>query len=382
MNIHTFDTSPDFELGSQTPPPHSRQATYKIHNANPNNGLIIYIPGFGGDLGEYTDKFLLKIAEQHPNYSVMCVEYFCMRSRPSVGATVRFETSDKLKLGNSFLSLNTNQIIEEINKITSEKIDNNFNFTASLVPPNNEYQNFGLLAALDIINASKHACNMYNLNINDIILIGSSYGGYVANMATKIAPCTFRAVFDNSSWASPNLAYVVGRELSRPEFSMRISTNTTLSLFVVSPWTLVDGLPHSFSEGRMGIRSFDINDICEMFKYGGDQTFYYFIHAENDYIANTKSKLDMAKCMISNGMSLSMDIMEKSDIDGKFIKSMDHGMGVSMVEFFNVGLSKLLSVPLSFKSSPPSSSRYKYSDGMEYIFNLESLPITGEVKYQ
>ena len=40
---------------------------------------------------------------------------------------------------------------------------------ASIVPPKNEYQNFGIVAALDVVNAIKDAVERYGINPNNII---------------------------------------------------------------------------------------------------------------------------------------------------------------------------------------------------------------------
>lgn len=59
---------------------------------------------------------------------------------------------------------------------------------ASLLPGNNEYQNLGILASLDVLNAISDAVDRYDLDFDNIIITGSSYGGYIANLVTKIAP--------------------------------------------------------------------------------------------------------------------------------------------------------------------------------------------------
>ncbi|WP_265460784.1 DUF2920 family protein, partial [Aeromonas salmonicida] len=73
-------------------------------------------------------------------------------------------------------------------------------FHGLLTPPDGAYQNFGVMAALDILNAIEDAMCRYNGNRDNLILVGSSYGGYLAQMVNKFRPGYARALFDNSSW--------------------------------------------------------------------------------------------------------------------------------------------------------------------------------------
>ncbi|MCR6592022.1 DUF2920 family protein, partial [Campylobacter insulaenigrae] len=73
-------------------------------------------------------------------------------------------------------------------------------------PPNNEYQNFGIMAAIDHINALKDILNKYpQFKTLPKIYGGGSYGGYLALMCAKIAPWYVDGVIDNSGAALPPL---------------------------------------------------------------------------------------------------------------------------------------------------------------------------------
>ncbi|AZU46485.1 hypothetical protein C3B79_0689 [Aeromonas hydrophila] len=76
---HEVVGHPDVELGLCG----ERQVRYRIHGAERAGcGLVVYIPGFGGDLGAYSQVFCEKVAVQH-GMAALCVDYFCMRSRPA-----------------------------------------------------------------------------------------------------------------------------------------------------------------------------------------------------------------------------------------------------------------------------------------------------------
>lgn len=157
-------------------------------------------------------------------------------------------------------------------------------FSAGLSPTNNEYQNFGILAAIDIINAINDALQRYRIDKNNITLIGSSYGGYLANLVTKNKPGAIRLVLDNSSWAKPNLSYIVGREINSPEFIYSIKNKIKLQLYVKTPWTLKDSGSNRFTGAVKEIRSFTIDQVKQMARQGASNTEYIFYHSIKDTI--------------------------------------------------------------------------------------------------
>ncbi|HHQ4053879.1 TPA: DUF2920 family protein, partial [Citrobacter freundii] len=83
-------------------------------------------------------------------------------------------------------------------------------------------------------------------------------------MVEKIAPGLVNAIIDNSSWSSPNMKYLIGRELNNTEFRQQLSSNIIMDLYVKSPWTLTKGLPNTLSKSRIQIRSFDPDQLSQM----------------------------------------------------------------------------------------------------------------------
>lgn len=372
----TIPSSNDFEFGVNR----AREILYRIYNKKSSSGLVVYIPGFGNDLGEYTDIFCKKIAEKY-NIATLVVEYFCINCRPNVGAEIEFQNSDieriKRLTGNT---INQNDILASLIEFTKTN-NTTISITASLRPKRDEYQNFGILAALDILNAISDAVKRYSLNEDNIILIGSSYGGYLGNLVTKISPGFIRAVFDNSSWANPNLRYIVGRELNQPEFILNATENIAIHLFVKSPWTLTKGLPNSFFDDKFLIRSFSDDQIRQMAEQGGTATCYLFYHSKYDQIAPTSEKIVMATSMLKyNFKNLQMEIAEESDVDGTFIKSLQHGMEMSMITFFDKAYAFLMAMNASFTSTKKNTVCYTTKDS-RYCFFLSESPISAAIDF-
>jgi hypothetical protein len=225
-------------------------------------------------------------------------------------------------------------VLKQLNKIKA-KPELPLRIPGTIYPQKNEYQNFGVLAALDNIYAINDVFKKHSDIPKKIYAIGSSYGGYIANLISKFAPCTLNAIFDNSSWVVPNFNYVFGQQIGSSEFSMVYSSNIILELNVLSPWSHLIFMPNAFNSNRILIRSFPENHISLMSKIGKQKTIYRFVHADNDLIANTQQKLAFVKDMKKNGFDVEIKIYTKKDIDGKYIKNLEHGMGLSMRDFFS-----------------------------------------------
>ncbi|MGY3895216.1 DUF2920 family protein [Aeromonas enterica] len=334
---HSVAGHPDVELGLCG----DRQVRYRIHCAEQaGSGLVVYIPGFGGDLGAYSEVFCDRVATQH-GMAALCVDYFCMRSRPAVGAAISLVPEERERaLALLGLPANTpdTALLHALDGLQPAAP---LRFQGVLVPPDGAYQNFGVMAALDILNAIEDAMLRYGGNRDNLILVGSSYGGYLAQLVNKFRPGYARGLFDNSSWAEPNLAYVVGRDIGAVEYQCSLQGGVELALCVDSPWRMVAGHPHEFDVDAFIIRSFSASQLDQMAAQGGTQTFCLMVHAIHDPIAPTEAKLAMARAMLARGFNVELILFDESSVDGEFIRSMEHGMGLSMLQFFVQGLALL-----------------------------------------
>lgn len=328
-----IDAHNDFEFGSNF----QRRIDYSIDIPDGEiNGLVVYIAGFGADAGSYRKNFQNHISN---DYSMAClvVDYHCFFSRPSNGANLSIDPHIMKLLRSITGCINNESVDTVLLEISKLKANPNvpLKIPGTIYPRKNEYQNFGLLPALDNIFAINDVFKKFPQIPKKIYAIGGSYGGYIANLISKFAPSTLNAVFDNSSWATPNFNYIVGRGLGSTEFSMVHSPNIVLELNVLSPWSHLPFMPNAFSKDRILIRSFPENHLTQMSQTGKQKTIYRFVHAENDFIANTGQKIALAEKMKNKGFDVQIKIYSEADVDGKYIKNTNHGMGLSMRKFFS-----------------------------------------------
>ena len=188
-------------------------------------------------------------------------------------------------------------------------------------------------------------------------------------------------MLDNSSWDQPSLRYVVGREIKHPEDAIFISPWIKANLYVKSPWTLSPNLPNSFLTHRYEIRSFGNTQLKQMAAQGGsDSTMFIFLHSVDDPIADTKGKMAMANQMMELGMKVYMTVMDKEDVDGTYIKEMSHGMGLSMLMFFDRYYDSITEEQTHFKSTENRIVKYQCTEGC-YVFDSRTTPISAYLEF-
>lgn len=142
--------------------------------------ILFIIPGLGADNNQiYQNKLALHCANTF-SVAVCSVAYHCIANRPQLGCTLGFDDVDEfvfneickslnLKIPKKFLpikKIKNNEIIE-LSRYLDEKIQKkkekfeleksyNMNITSTFFPAKNEYNNFGIMSATDIVNALLH----------------------------------------------------------------------------------------------------------------------------------------------------------------------------------------------------------------------------------
>ncbi|MGL4447521.1 MAG: DUF2920 family protein, partial [Shewanella sp.] len=147
----------------------------------------------------------------------------------------------------------------------------------------------------------------------------------------------------------------------------------------ISPWTLSAEQPNTFNASRAQIRGFSLAQIQQMAQLGGTDTSYVFCHAINDSIAPTKDKVSMASAMVDCGFkNLQMNVLNQSNIDGDLIKSMEHGMGLSMRKFFALAYAMINQHGQPFSAKPSLKTSY-LCDKETYHFDYSNTAVTAYI---
>ncbi|WP_459813207.1 DUF2920 family protein [Campylobacter concisus] len=401
----------DIELGIKRSSPLSFYSCYD--NAKDAKAILVIIPGLGedSDLG-YRANLIRTMAE---TYDVACisVDYHCIGNRPQLGAKFGLDDTDRsilirelakigitlpidLKIVNNYdkTCVLLKSLSEEITMQKESGVlpcDFSSDISMTMMPIKNEYQNFGLMQALDVLNAllyTKKYINNGKFEYLPVIMVGSSHGGYLAHMCAKIAPWLVDAVIDNSSYAIFLWRLIgFGKEIDFTRFAgcgtRVLYKNLNLYFCDKTYWTLNKSSPYYFSDARKEIRNIlnlDHLNVQSSYK----KPIYVSYHCICDKeIAPAKDKIELYEALkkLKFNATLHM-IKDESEVDGKFIKSLTHGMGMSYKLLLQKELPSMMEKILSQKNKKSSKSIeykcgdtiYKFSEVLDQI-NLEILDI-------
>ncbi|MEN6350425.1 MAG: DUF2920 family protein [Syntrophomonas sp.] len=281
----------DIELGRKREP---LKVSMFIPSSGINNetGVILLIPGFNGfvDLSYFRDQFAPYTADNLNCIAVVAQYFGCLRN-----AGIQFKDSFLYNINRIYgLKLTT----EEFKKTKTE--DEFYRIIAEAVVQRGitsldprcqptistgkgEYQSWGLLPAIDYLQALGEVLKNYPVNLKRIIAYGTGYGGYVALLLGKYAPSTFSVIVDRSGYSRAELKHIACGELIEADYVYAFNIRYSELQFTIpagsnNPWTFEDELsPFYFSDSHRKIRSmFEEKHIV------ASDTRYYILHSDSD----------------------------------------------------------------------------------------------------
>lgn len=344
MATHRLEIAgqPDFELGFERKRPVTIIA--ETPEADKADGLVFIIPGMGGEKDADYSGMLRRYISAKYNLVAVSVDGHCNICRPyrstefgEVGldldgdsildALGRYvSTGQKIKQ-----ALETHgDIVQLLRSASSRK----FGLKALLVPPGGEYQNFGVLSALDHI-AALHALidSEIEFDPSNVICVGSSHGGYIAHMMHKFAPNSFNGIIDASAYSETATTFIDGhwREADIADGNLICRCSTVQKWQFSKPGDLT-----FFGPDRAMIRdtAYDIH-MAHAASHATRKCQFRMVHSIHDAVSSPNLKLRQAEALANLGFDVTLDMIGEGDVDGKFIKSADHGMGIALNLLFD-----------------------------------------------
>ncbi|HEB9310438.1 TPA: DUF2920 family protein, partial [Campylobacter coli] len=333
--------------------------------------LVFIVQGIGADISsiQYVSDYMVR------NFpvAVVGVNYHCIGNRPQTGSTFYLDDIDKLILKTSCEAVDLklpfevekiqnyeqmNEIFHFVNySIIKGKQEGRFspqfflNLHVSMQPTKNEYQNFGVMQAQDLLNTALYLKTHAPFIVMDrnipVIMIGSSHGGYLAHLAAKFAPWLIDGVIDNSAYAKflwrfvgfgKEIDFMQYAEFATFDFFHHIKTFCSTKTF----WTSNSTLLNFFSPARRKIRNIlEKDQLQNQAKYM--KTHFVSYHSIKDEYVSIEEKIELYKELSNLGFDASLNsITKESQIDGKFIKNLSHGMGIPIKLLIKKELPKIL----------------------------------------
>ncbi|HEA8276350.1 TPA: DUF2920 family protein [Campylobacter jejuni] len=326
--------------------------------------IVFIVGGFGANANisflDFDREYIAK------NFDVVAVHvfYHCFCQRRSdvekYSAFTMFAKDDVSNLSQALLEIGVNinvnlenaqQCYELLNQnITTlksqRKLAQNYQakFTSTFIPPNGDYQNYGIMAALDHINALKDLVKRFP-KLADLPKIygGGSYGGYLSLLIAKIAPWYVDGVIDNSGSAVPPLNYILGREMehSYSEYYEDFPHNRII-FFLKTHWTRKENSPYFFNNENYFIRTLLNKDHLILQSQKNKNIIYVSYHSKEDPLTPANFKEQTMQILKILGYDVSLNLIDENKIDGKFIKNLDHGCGIPDKALFRKELPLML----------------------------------------
>lgn len=320
-----------------------RASPLVYHCAAPESGeakgLVFIIPGLGEDAGEgYQRRLRAYLAEEYRLLAVT-VEYHCYRSRPATGAVpiftpMQYTNLRELCVRYGILITSPADINDALGKLPLP-----YRFDLRLLPPNGDYQNFGVMSALD------HLCVLADLrkapdiafDLENLVAFGSSHGAYIAHLIAKFAPNTLRAVIDNSAYTAPPVIGVSDGKVIFGPSAFEIHNLARMDFYVDTAWTSGDPtLLSCYSDGRHAIRDVACLSHIQTAKNASHRSCQFrMIHSIHDDLLPIENKRQQAEFLRTAGFDVQLKEVTAADVDGKMIKSTAHGLDASLRFLFD-----------------------------------------------
>ena len=395
--VYEITSTDDIELGIKR----KSKLEFKVSfdDTKPMKALFVFINGIrSADYAGY-EEHLAEFVVKEFEVAVLRVDYHCIGFRPQTGATFYMDKKDKeifakccdgvIKLPKNFLNddiLDQNESLKICQSLdciiqtlkNQGKVPNDFlaPLSISLQPTKNEYQNFGVMQALDIINAiyfvRKHHAKFKLAKTPKTLLFGTSHGGYLALLCAKFAPWLIDAVVENSGYANaPFRMLGLGKYidyLKIQEWSMKPSENIGLIVFTKTHFNRDENSLNCYTEAHNKIRSLPELDHLQT-QAACHKAVFVSYHSARDFdIALLEPKERLYTMLEKLGFNANLTIIkDESEIDGKFIKNLEHGMGMSMKSLIKKELPPLLAQ--EFKHEKDEKREISYpSENLEYHF--------------
>ena len=386
--VYEITSTDDIELGIKR----ESKLEFKVvfDDKKPAQAVFVFLPGCGMDAvnDSYTQHIAEFVAENY-SVAVLLVNYHCIQNRHELGAKTYFDNIDTViltqtcaALGISFDKCKDEQDIwiyldDEIGRLKREgrfQSDKKLVFTASLQPTKNEYQNFGLMQALDILNAlcfvRKNHAQFKLKKTPKTLLFGTSHGGYLGFLCAKFAPWLIDAVVENSSYVSTCFLYILNKQIDYEKYLelTGCGNNLLVNFTTKSFWTQNKNSPYFFSPAHAKIRSvFDEEHLQIYASYHKAKIISY--HCINDtVIAPVSQKQAFHNALKKLGFDSTLHIATQKDIDGKFIKNVNgHGMDMSLKMLIQKELPPLLAQEFKHEKNEKREISYP-SENLEYHF--------------
>lgn len=245
----------DSELGI----PRTSQVIYHCTapEAGSASGLVFVIPDFNEDAdGVEFNAMRAHLANEYGLLAVT-VEYHCYRSRLADGARLILSDDEFAALckvcASQLVALSErSQLMRALQQLPAA-----YEFEFHIEPPNGDYQNFGVMQALDHLAVLHHLRQVEKVDFDsrNVVAMGSGHGGYLAQLIAKFGPNAIRAVLAVNSATYLPPSYLFGESTSKGAPYYYNVGKIRIFPLIHTKWQRDQSAPAGYSEARAQIRN-------------------------------------------------------------------------------------------------------------------------------
>lgn len=332
-----IDGAYDFELGIERSSPLQYSITWPQAGEAP--GVVLVIPGFGTDTNSEYSRGLRQHIVETTGMGAVSVSYHAIGARPHNGAT--YEITDR--------ELQRIQGVAALNGLPLEKgmpvlamalatahVADGLTMRVTLQPTRDEYQNFGVMQALDHLAVIGDLIeNAPAFDTRRIVVLGSSHGGYIGHLMAKFAPSTLAAVIDNSAYAQPPMSFLgIGDDVEIVVRMDKLAVHgSTRSAWSVS--RRED--PTFYDRDRDLIRDLRFLPHARTARAAASDAGaqYFMVISATDSVSPPQVKAQQRDVLQRAGFEAALQIVEQGDLDGRLFKTLGHGLDCSLKALFD-----------------------------------------------
>lgn len=290
------------------------------NGVNENTGILLLIPGFGGNADSNAYKKMRDYFSDEYNLVVVQCDYFgweFMQAPNNI--SINLNKEELLKV---FIQREIDYIFKDeefLNRLIEVANKYSYNILCNEVFDENltNFNDMGIMQALDNISAVISIIeiikdNGYKFNESKIMIYGHSHGAYLAYLCNAFAPNLFSMIIDNSAWIFP-----VYLESNR--YVNTVYGNTTLSV-------QFDYLAKSIDYDE------EILYLPSLYKKFNNNCNIICYHGTDDNLISNKDKKNFTRDV----NKLFYNEISPNEVDGEIFKSAQHGLDADFIKMFEL----------------------------------------------
>lgn len=330
------------------------------NNINKSQDVAVIVVEYAGTDLKYSDDLLQKLEERLPRLLDNIIEY--------VPESIK-ELIKQKQYQDAINALYFNAYVNY--PITKDTV-------ISLYGDENNYNDFGLAPALDIIYSMIKLKKIYTRwNWNDCIGYGKDYGAYLIEMVERIQPGTFSMILNVQGDLMPKKEdlfynYIEWEKGGQKNAYIKKVGRFPIYLVDVQGWTTDKNHPNHFKPWHFDIRNL-LNENIIKSNYNLRETPRIYVDLYNlnkEYLIERKKFIDI---LIEQGYSVEYFLVEEKDIENYIFSKDNNSINISLEKLFSFYFNQYLREN-NRESIDEDIIWYPVCGGVYVIYEKEGLP--------